>query len=332
MPHAMPKFAGLSDVTLHATMRVSRRDEPRNNYMQTPASSPAKSGLLSSSDDMLSPLPPPAASPLRQQMASAHTSPLARLTTPPIYPGAPPRTPLNLVGLERDVLFLPRSPPKRLPALAGSASAPTLGRGQVRAAEPPQSAGVADNPYVQSAAENTRALAKRTRSLEARIEEMSKQLTKEKQGRRAREDRLAAQAEVSRRLQQQAYEEEIGELKEALSQLEAKYQRGVQQYERKLHGVSEEMQTALERQQEASREMAKMGGSQRERHIEHLTQMAARRMGEQVQPSPSLSPSLAPSHLQPSPSPSACTHHPFSPINSHLSLSVPDPQRTKPYL
>ena len=42
---------------------------------------------------------------------------------------------------------------------------------------------------------------------------------------RGREERAAAQAEVTRKLQQQGYEDEIGRLRGALAKLEAKYQR-----------------------------------------------------------------------------------------------------------
>lgn len=234
-------------------MRVFREEAPRLpariNYTPTlstrnptAASSAARGAILEFAP------PASAASPPRQRTMSPHGSPLARLTTPPIDPRTPPRTPLDLVGLDGDI-YLTRSPPKRLPALAESTSAPMLRPSDPlrRVAEASHPA-ASEHPYMQSVADSTRTLTKRNKLLEARLEEMSELLIKERKGRRAREERRAAQQEVARKQIQESHEEEVRRLRAALAKLEAKYQRGVQRYEERLRGASDELKAALEKQ------------------------------------------------------------------------------------
>ena len=222
-------------------------------------------------------------------MMSPYASPLTRLETPPIVGTAhePPKTPLGLIGLDGDLNLTTRMLPKRLPSLSESASAPQLARNLFH--DPPPGvvvAGVPENPYTQSAADSTRALSKRARMLEARLEEVSAQLVKERKGRKAKEERLLAQAEVVRQQTEQGYKERLHQMQEAMDKLEAKYKRGVAQYEKQLSGISAEMQSAVVKQQEAAKEMAKVSSSedakrQRQRHVEHLMQLAVRRMVKQ---------------------------------------------------
>ena len=146
---------------------------------------------------------------------------------------------------------------------------------------------------MQAVADSTRTLTKRNRALEVKLEEMTDVLNKERKGRRAREERRAAKEEVARRVQQQSHEEEVGRLKDALAKLEAKYARGVQQYEERLRGASEgemnELRAELLRtktaarssvgEQEALRRQAEEKDAQaRAQRVAHATQRAARRM------------------------------------------------------
>jgi len=166
--------------------------------------------------------PAPSPSPARRlssdQSPIKVSSPLARLTTPPIYPRTPPRTPLEMVGLDSDI-YPTRSPPKRLPALTESTSAPLLARTAptrpARTAEAHPS-GVIDqfradsiHPYL----EGSMTLTKKNRKLEAKLAEANELLSKERKGRHAREERRAAEEEVARKLLQERFEEEIRRVK-----------------------------------------------------------------------------------------------------------------------
>jgi len=174
---------------------------------------------------------------------------------PSLYGSRPPTSPEGLHRNEDgNILKKPQGLIPIPPGLGGSSG----NRPMPVALTSNQMSSQMGSPYLESHT----LLTKRNRSLEIAVKRMGAELTQ--------------------------WREEGAVIHEAhakeLSKLEAKYQRQLERYEEKLRGAAEEKKQALEAQR--AELVGRAGASeyakkQREKQIEHLTQMAARRMGKQ---------------------------------------------------